>query len=59
MTLAPAKLPLPILRHETTRADAFRGSFDPYRRGTTGGLSRRRAQPDTRQQLIDFRGSIP
>ena len=35
------------------------GSVDPDRRGTTGGLSSRRAQPDPRQQLIDFRGSIP
>jgi hypothetical protein len=49
----------PILRHETTRPSAFRGFGRPDRRGTTDGLSSRRAQPDTRQQLIDFRGSIP
>jgi len=35
------------------------GSVHPDRRGTTGGLSSRRAQPDPRQQLIDFRGTIP
>ncbi len=43
----------------TPPGQRFRGSVHPDRRGTTGGLSRRRAQPDTRQQLIDFRGSIP
>jgi hypothetical protein len=48
MALAPAMLPLPLLRHETTQADTFRVSVHRDRRGTTGGLSSRRAQPDPR-----------
>jgi hypothetical protein len=59
MAMAPATLSPPILRAEaTTRTDAFPGSVHPDRRETTGGLSSRRAQPDPRQQLIDFRASI-
>jgi hypothetical protein len=60
MPMAPASSPPPILRAEaTTRTGAFPGFVHPDRRETTGGLSSRRAQPDPRQQLIDFRGSIP
>jgi hypothetical protein len=60
MATAPATLPTPILWHEaTTRTGVLPGSGHPDRRETTGGLSSRRAQPDPRQQLIDFRASIP
>ena len=42
-----------------SRASTPRAQSTRTNRETTGGLSRRRAQPDTRIELVDFPGSSP